>query len=112
MFGFIGGIIQDLFSNGILGAGAFGKSLWGYLIGKSTKRLDTASLPVQIGLVFFFSVFDGLLINLLGFIFHYSAFLKGKFLLDIFAQAIYNCIVWPIFTYVFVRIKNLLKLSK
>lgn len=109
VFGFIGGIAQDFLSNGLLGAGAFGKSLWGYLIGKSGQRLDTGSLPVQIGLIFFFSICDALLIHFLTWAFHHPSFLKGRLVFYIFGQAVYNCIIWPFFAYILASFERLLR---
>ena len=99
LFGFMGGLAQDILSNGVLGAGAFGKSLWGYLTGKSNQRLDTGSMAVQIGLIFFFSVCDGLLIHLLTCKFKHPVNLQSGFIFYILGQAGYNCIIWPFFAY-------------
>jgi rod shape-determining protein MreD len=99
VFGFIGGLAQDFFSNGLLGSGAFAKSLWGYLAGKSNQRLDTQSIVVQIGLLFCISILDGLLIHsLIGILKHPVSF-KGRIAYFIVFQAIYNCFIWPFFSY-------------
>jgi len=108
IYGFVGGIIQDLFSNGLLGASAFAKSLWGYLIGKSIKRLDTTSVVAQLTLVFFFSIFDGSLICILNWAFLSFSFFKGSFVFYIFSQALYNCIVWPFFILISGKIEKAL----
>ncbi|MGA1839576.1 MAG: rod shape-determining protein MreD [bacterium] len=99
VFGFIGGLAQDFFSNGLLGSGAFAKSLWGYLAGKSNQRLDTHSIVVQIGLLFCISVLDGLLIHCLIVILRHPVSFKGRIAYSIVFQAIYNCFIWPFFSY-------------
>jgi rod shape-determining protein MreD len=99
VFGFIGGLAQDFFSNGLLGAGAFAKSLWGYLAGKSNQRLDTHSIVVQISLLFCISILDGLLINGMVGILRHSVSFKGRIAYFIVFQAIYNCFIWPFFSY-------------
>ncbi|MBN2373339.1 rod shape-determining protein MreD [bacterium] len=100
IFGFAGGIAQDIFSNGLLGAGAFAKSLWGYMMGKSNQRLDTGSMTVQILLILFFSICDGLLINLFMWGFRHPFKLQSRFIFFILGQAGYNCIIWPLFAYI------------
>jgi rod shape-determining protein MreD len=99
IFGFIGGLAQDFFSNGLLGAGAFAKSLWGYLVGKSNQRLDTHSIVVQISLLFCVSILDGLLIHGLIGILRYPVSFKGRTAYFIVFQTIYNCFIWPFFSY-------------
>ncbi len=106
VFGFIGGLAQDFFSNGLLGSGAFAKSLWGFLAGKSNQRLDTHSMVVQIGLLFCISIFDGLLIHAIIGILRNSISFKERNVYFIFFQAIYNCLVWPFFSYALSRIKK------
>jgi rod shape-determining protein MreD len=99
VFGFFGGLTQDFFSNGLLGSGAFAKSLWGFLAGKSNQRFDTHSLVVQIGLLFCISIFDGLLIHFLIGVLRHPASFKGRIAYCIVFQAIYNCLLWPFFSY-------------
>ncbi|MGA1864384.1 MAG: rod shape-determining protein MreD [bacterium] len=99
VFGFIGGLAQDFFSNSLLGSGAFAKSLWGYLAGKSNQRLDTHSIVVQTGLLFCISILDGLLINGLTGILRHPVSFKGRIAYFIVFQAIYNCLIWPFFSY-------------
>jgi len=111
VFGFFGGLTQDLFSNSLLGSGAFAKSLWGYLIGKSDKRFDTNSLIVQIGLVFFISIGDGLLIHFLMELFHHPASFKGRVAFVVFGQALYNSLIWPLFYYGIARIEKRLGIA-
>ena len=106
VFGFIGGLAQDFFSNGLLGSSAFTKSLWGFLVGKSNERFDTHSMVVQIGLLFCISIFDGLLINGIIGILRHSFYLKGRIVYFILLQAIYNCFVWPFFSYALYRIEK------
>jgi len=104
IFGFAGGLTQDLFSNALLGSGAFSKSLWGYLIGKSNLRLDTNSMVVQIGLLFCISVGDGLLVHLFAWMLRHHGSFGGRVVYYIVFQALYNCCIWPIFSYVLARI--------
>ena len=111
IFGFFGGLAQDLFSNSLLGSGAFAKSLWGYLIGKSNKRFDTNSLIVQIGLIFFISIGDGLLIHHLMDLLNHPVSFKGRLVLVIFGQAIYNALIWPLFYYALERIEKRLRIA-
>ncbi|MGA1845418.1 MAG: rod shape-determining protein MreD [bacterium] len=111
VFGFIGGLIQDLFSNGLLGSGAFSKSLWGYLVGKSNLRLDTNSPVVQFGLLFCISMGDGLLIHLLDWMLRHHGSFGGRVAYYVVWQAVYNCCVWPIFSYVLARIDKRLGIA-
>lgn len=106
VFGFIGGLAQDFFSNGLLGSGAFAKSLWGFLVGKSNQRLDTHSIVVQIALLFCISILDGLLIHALIGILRHPVSFKGRIAYFIVFQAIYNCLMWPFFYYGLARIKK------
>jgi rod shape-determining protein MreD len=111
VFGFIGGLTQDFFSNGLLGSGAFAKSLWGYLIGKSDKRFDTNSMVVQISLLFCISICDGLLVHFLMYLLRHPSPFRGRIVYDIFWQGVYNCAIWPFFIYGLVRIEKRLGIS-
>lgn len=106
VFGFLGGTIQDLLSGGLFGAGAFSKTLCGYLLDKSTKRLDIETLPVQLLLVLFFSVFDGIIIFFFHWAFDYASFFKGRFIIRILGQAIYNVLIWPFFIFIVSKCKR------
>lgn len=109
LFGFIAGLCQDMLSNGLLGSSAFCKSIWGYLAGKSNRRFDTGSITVQIGLICFFSLGDGLLMNMLAWTFHLSMPARPKIIYGILGQAGYNTICWPFY---FLLIKGLEKRLK
>ena len=68
--GFLLGLLQDIFSGGLLGLNALTKTVFSYLCGKAGKRLNIRNMIVQILLVAFSSLLEGILFLFILRIFH------------------------------------------
>ncbi|NLI14603.1 rod shape-determining protein MreD [Pelotomaculum propionicicum] len=62
--GFIGGIVEDLFSGCYIGINALSKMAAGYLAGAAGDRLYRENIPIATGVTFFTSL-AGLIVNYL-----------------------------------------------
>lgn len=94
--GFLLGFLQDVLSAGILGSNALTKTLFGYLCKKAERRLNTKNPVVQMLMIFFFSLVEGVFFLLVLQIFHLSRSIHETILELVLPQAIYNMILAPI----------------
>ncbi len=56
LFGFWGGLLEDVFSTAVLGVGAFAKTIIGYFSGELRQRIVSKSVAWPMVIVFFASV--------------------------------------------------------
>ncbi len=56
LFGFFGGLLEDVFSTAVLGVGAFAKTIIGYFSGELRQRIVSKSVAWPMAIVFFASV--------------------------------------------------------
>ncbi|MGA1876216.1 MAG: rod shape-determining protein MreD [bacterium] len=95
-FGFFIGLLQDVFSAGLLGLNALAKTLFGYLSGKAGKRLNIRNPVVQIFLVALFSLLEGTIFLAALKIFYLPRDAHETFLHLVLPQTLYNIILTPI----------------
>ena len=61
VFGFFGGLVEDIFSTAVLGVGAFGKTIIGYFAGELKHRVVSRSVAWPMCIVFVATVLHELL---------------------------------------------------
>ncbi len=61
VFGFWGGLLEDVFTTGFMGVAAFCKTLTGFLAGELKNRVASASVLWPMLIVFLFTAFNELL---------------------------------------------------
>lgn len=93
--GFTLGLLQDVFSTGILGLNSFSKTLSGYLCGKASKRLNIKNIIIQVIIIFIFSIVEGILFLSILNIFHLQKKVHETFFQLILPQTIYNFLITP-----------------
>lgn len=103
--GFVGGMIEDIMSGGLLGANALAKVVTGYLFGLSRKKIYTQSSRVQI-----VSVFMATLLSQLFFFFLTNLCGVGKELNSLVSVLLpvagYNALLAP---FVFLTLRKIVK---
>ena len=103
--GFSLGLLQDIFSGGLLGLNALTKTLFSYLCGKAGKRLNIKNMVVQIVLIALFSILEGMLFLIVLRIFHLRKEIHETFLHLVLPQTLYTMVLTPIIF----RLMNILR---
>ena len=88
--------VQDIFSGGLLGLNSFSKTLFSYLCGKASKRLNIKNMIVQIALIAFFSLLEGILFLFILRIFHLRKEMHETLMHLVFPQTLYTMVLTPI----------------
>lgn len=94
--GFLLGLLQDIFSGGLLGLNALTKTLFSYLCGKAGKRLNIKNMIIQVLLIAFSSLLEGILFLFVLRIFHLRKEIHETFFHLVLPQTLYTMILTPI----------------
>ncbi|MBN2407969.1 MAG: rod shape-determining protein MreD [Elusimicrobia bacterium] len=97
LFGFFSGLIEDIFSLGVIGERALVRALIGFLAGRFKGKFAVQNIFFQIFLVFFIFAFYNISIYFIRAIFYYSPFPLKRILLisalnSIIAPLVYHLV--------------------
>ncbi|MDA8234546.1 MAG: rod shape-determining protein MreD [Clostridia bacterium] len=103
LFGFIGGLAQDLLVGQFIGINALTKMVTCYLMGKVEQRVYKDHVLVPAGFLFLASIINEVLFYLIGRMAGLSIEWTGAFNRVILPLAIYNAVLAPLFYNLFYR---------
>ncbi len=105
-YGFLAGILLDLFSPAPLGTNAFSKTVLGFLAGAVAPFLYFEAPLIQ-GLLLFVGMFlEGMILFILLASFHLAPSFRHCFLYIILPASLYTSLLTPLFFYTFKRISH------